>query len=57
MTIVARVHALAQVSSAKVCHDVLQRFRVNCLFRTAGTGQARLHRLVLGYRTGQEQPP
>jgi len=55
MTTVPRPIALAQVPADKVRGDAR---RVNFLFRQgAGTGQARLHRLVLAYRTGREQSP
>jgi hypothetical protein len=55
MTTVPRPIAPAHVPSGKSRGDAR---RVNFLFRkSTGTGHARLHRLILSYRTGREQPP
>lgn len=55
MTRVPKAIALTHVPSGKSRGDAR---RVNFLFRKGtGTGQAQLHRLILSYRTGREQPP
>jgi hypothetical protein len=55
---VPRAIALAPLPSDGARPDESLRHRVDFLFRIrAGSGQARLHRLILAYRTGQEPSP